>query len=672
MRRSICFCEPNTAFAGEINNWKFIYTSSTALPKGARLKFDPASKGRVIDWEIPSANLKKGNNLIYALLENGKVLQAKEIEVAGRLTPEFEFTLPVDVPAGKAITIIMGAPKDDKNSRRSQGTRAQTNSQRRRPFYLYVDPKGKGNYDEAETFNIDIRGSQLHTIRVITPSFVTKNKRFDVIARFEDEFGNLTNEAPEDTLIELSHESLRENLNWKLFIPETGFISLPNLYFNEPGVYTLQLKNLSTKEIFCSAPIRCFAEAHDALFWGQLHGESERYDSTENIESCFRHFRDEKAFNYYGASPFENQEETSNELWKAILQNAADFYEEDRFITFTGMQWVGTPKTEGVRVLVFNKEQKQILRKKDTKYATLQKMYKSFAPKELISIPSFTMGKGYEFNFEDFNPEFERVVEIYNAWGSSECTAKEGNPAPISGPAKTGVNETAEGSIQKALLKNCRFGFIAGGLDDRGIYNDFFDEDQNQYPPGMTAIIAKSHNRDSMFDALYNRSCYATTGERMIVGFSVSGVAMGKETSTAEKPGFLVNRHLVIYAAGTKKLTTVELIRNGTVVKTWKPDHYSFDVKFDDMEALEKIVIKNKDKKPPFIFYYIRVTQEDGHMAWSSPIWIDLLPVIPPKPDARKAVKALPKKLTQEELFDEEDDDDTFEEDFDDIDDDEE
>ena len=105
-------------------------------------------------------------------------------------------------------------------------------------------------------------------IRIITPSFVTKNKRFDVVVRFEDEFGNLTNETAENTLIELTYEYLRENLNWKLFIPETGFIALPNLYFNEAGVYTIQLKNLSTGEVFRSAPIKCFAEAHDYLFWG--------------------------------------------------------------------------------------------------------------------------------------------------------------------------------------------------------------------------------------------------------------------------------------------------------------------------------------------------------------------------------------------------------------------
>ncbi|MGZ3733050.1 MAG: DUF3604 domain-containing protein, partial [Parachlamydiaceae bacterium] len=33
-----------------------------------------------------------------------------------------------------------------------------------------------------------------------------------------------------------------------------------------------------------------------------------------------------------------------------------------------------------------------------------------------------------------------------------------------------------------------------------------------------------------------------------------------------------------------------------------------------------------KDKKPPFVYYYLRVTQVDGHMAWSSPIWVDYIP----------------------------------------------
>ncbi|HRD55647.1 MAG TPA: DUF3604 domain-containing protein, partial [Parachlamydiaceae bacterium] len=173
-------------------------------------------------------------------------------------------------------------------------------------------------------------------------------------------------------------------------------------------------------------------------------------------------------------SPFESQEETSNEIWKLVLQNLTEFDESDRFSTLVGFQYSGDAAKEGVRHLIYSKDNKTLLRKKDPKYSSLSKIYKSFSPKELISIPTFSMGKGFDFDFKNFEPEYERVVEIYNAWGSSELTKKEGNRRPISGSGKNTVQESAEGSIQKALLKNCRFGFAAGGLDDRGVYSAFF------------------------------------------------------------------------------------------------------------------------------------------------------------------------------------------------------
>jgi hypothetical protein len=589
-------------------------------------------------------------------MSNGKILTATEVEVPDNYVPQFEFVLPSAVDAGDSITIVLGA-KEGEASKKGMTLHAQTTSQRRRAFLLYVDPSGKGHYGDPEAFTMDIRGAELANIRILTPSFVAKNKRFDVIVRFEDEFGNLTNSAPDDTLIELSHEHLRENLNWKLFVPETGFISLPNLYFNEAGVYTIQLVNSKTKQVFRSPPIRCFPENNRHLFWGLLHGESDRFDSTENIENCLRHFRDDKAFNFYGVSPFESQEETSNDTWKLISQNISEFDEDERFTTFLGFQWQGENRTEGVRLFVFAKENKSILRKKDIKNSSLKKIYKSLSPKELVSIPCFTMAKGLEYNFDNFDPEFERVVEIYNAWGSSEMTAKEGNPRPVK--STTGYQEAPDGSIQKALQRNCRFGFVAGGLDDREIYSELYESDQEQYSPGLTAIIAPAHTRDALIEALYQRSCYATTGERIIVGLYLAGTPMGKEMSTADKPGLAINRHLSGYVAGTTKLQSVEIIRNGKVIKTFEPDDYFLEFTYDDMVALEKVALPTKDKKPPFVYYYLRVTQEDGHMAWSSPIWVDYIPLSSlPKTQNKRPVKPIPKKDLIEEDFEEEEEDD--------------
>ena len=636
MRRSICYCEPASAFAGEMNTWSFVYTSGASLPKGTLLKFDMLTDGRDIDWEVPSSSTRKAGNVVYAKLDNGKALQAEEIEDPERFTPQYQFVLPTKLEAGKAFTIVVGSPKDTESTKQKNGNGAQCYSQRRRPFLLHVDTTGKGRFEEPEVFSMDIKGGDLNHISIITPSYVARNRRFDVIVRFEDEFGNLTSNAPPETLIELSYEHLRENLNWKLFVPETGFITLPNLYFNETGIYTIRLLNTHTKEVYRSAPIKCFPDNDHHLYWGLLHGESERIDSTDNIDGCLRHFRDDRAFNFYASSPFENIEETPNETWRTITQNVIEFDEADRFSTFTGFQWEGEPKKEGNRIFIYTKDNKTLLRNKDAKYSSLKKIYKSFTPKELLSIPTFSMGKGTEFNFDEFNPEYERVVEIYNAWGSSECTKKEGNPFPIKNPSKKGVQEAAEGSIQKALLNNHRFGFVAGGLDDRGCYLDFFETDQEQYFPGMTAIIASEHSRSSIAEALYNRSCYATTGERIIVGLDLAGVPMGQETDSAEKPGLHMNRHLAGFVAGTSDLKMVELIRNNEVIQTYNPDGYSFDFTYDDLVPLKDVVIDNKDKKPPFVFYYLRVTQQDGHMAWGSPIWVDYLIG---KPAIKKPVK---------------------------------
>lgn len=656
MRRSICYCEPSLVSAGETTSVKFVYTPSIDLPKGTKLKFDLLSKGREIDWEIPTANLKKPSNVIYLVIGDKKVVAGKEIATKNEIAPQYEFVLTEKVPAATPLTIVVGSPKPVGKEASAKGTVVQKNTQRRRPFHLYVDTSGKGKYTEPEVFTLDIRGNELQTIRLLTPSFVVKNKRFDIILRFEDEFGNLTNNAPEDTLVELSYENIRDNLNWKLFVPETGFITLPNLYFNEKGIYTICLKNPKTKQVFRSFPIKCFNENAKHLYWGLLHGESERYDSTENIDNCLRHFRDEKAMNFYATSPFEDSEEASPEGWKVISQTLTEFNEEDRFISFSSVQWNGAPHKEGLKQLLFFKETKQLPRKKENKGASIDKILKGSSPKDMLSIPTFTMAKGYEYDFKNWDPQFERVVEIYNSWGSSECLKKEGNEAPIKSSSKAGVQESAEGSIQKALLNNCRFGFVAGGLDDRGIYTDFYEGGQEQYPPGLTAIIANEHSRSALADALFNRSCYATTGERILLGLELAGNGMGKELSTVEKPGFMINRHLTGFVAGTSDIVKVEIIRNGKVIQTYEPDTgYSFEFEYDDMDSLEKVCIKPKDKKPPFVFYYIRAVQEDGHMAWSSPIWIDYIPVKLQRP-VKKSNKPLPKAaLIEEEVFEEDD-----------------
>lgn len=621
MRRSITYTEPKSAYAGEIKTWKFIYTPANNLPKGSRLKFDLSSKGRDFDWEFPQTNTKSKKNLIWMVAGNKKDLAATMTAAANKELPQFEFTLTGEVKAGDPITILIGTP--DKEKIEKKGNRAQFHTIRRRPFYLYIDAKGKGEYRETETFHLDIRGNKLHSIRIIAPSVVNKNQRFDVIVRFEDKYGNLTGFAPEETLIEFSYEKLRENISWKLFVPETGFINLPNLYFNEEGIYRIKLKNLLSGDVFYSSPIKCFEEPVKQLYWGLFHAESVLYNGSENIEPCLRFHRDDQALQFFASSSFESEEETPGDTWKAISAHIAEFNEDDRFNTFLGMQWAGSPGSEGLRQIIYQKEGRPILRKKETKANKLKKIYKSHIPKDFISIPSMTMGSTTYFDFENFTPEYEHVVEIYNAWGSSECTKDEGNPRPISSKSKKGIKEKKEGSIRKALNNNARFGFVAGGLDDRGIFSDLYDTDQVQYSPGLTAISSANHSKEGLIQALNKRACYATTGAKIILGFQIAQQNMGSELNTQSKPGLSYNRYITGYIVGTDHIKEVLIIRNGKVFHTFNPKDNTFDFTYNDEDAFDSITFKAKKESPPFAYYYMRVEQADGHLAWSSPIWID-------------------------------------------------
>jgi hypothetical protein len=624
MRRPICLVEPSVAVAGEKRSWKFLYTPTIALPAGTRLKFDPLIQMRPIDWQLPECESRGGENLIWLKLPSDKTVHAKEV-AQGRGAPGFfyEFTLPSEVKLGETLAICLGCPESSVEAQHKKGNRAQSLTQRRRPFHLYIDPKGKGDYKDPEIFTIDVRGGVLHTIRIIAPSFVSKNRRFDVLVRFEDLYGNLTSQAPAGMLIELSYEQLRENLNWKLFVPETGFLLLPNLYFNEVGVYRIQLRSSVGNKVFYSSPIKCVADSDQSIFWGLLHGESERVDATENIELYLRHMRDERSLQFVATSPFEDAEETSAEDWKAITTQVAEYNEESRFTTLLGFQWQGD-ETEGLRQFIYWKDNKPLLRKKDSKNSHLKKIYKSSSLKEFLSILCMTMVKGCDPDFTQLTPEFERVIEIYNAWGCCECTAKEGNLKPITASGKDGLPIADKGSVRNALNQNARLGFVAGGFDDRGFYSSLYSTSQKQYTPGLTAIIATEQTREGLMQALYNRSCYATTGARIVLGFFIAGASMGSELNTKNKPGLAYNRHITGFVCGTGPIKEVQIIRNGELFHKFHPGASQIDFAHDDSSELSQIALSSPDERPPFAYYYLRVIQEDEHMAFSSPIWVDL------------------------------------------------
>jgi hypothetical protein len=122
-------------------------------------------------------------------------------------------------------------------------------------------------------------------------------------------------------------------------------------------------------------------------------------------------------------------------------------------------------------------------------------------------------------------------------------------------------------------------------------------------------VLARELTREAVFDALYQRRCYATTGEPIVLDFTLDGHLMGSELTSAQVSG---RPHIRVAVRACANVDRIGICKNGHLVahnpgmtskETWDWVDLDFDPAVDN-------------------YYYVRVAQVDGEMAWASPIWI--------------------------------------------------
>ena len=132
---------------------------------------------------------------------------------------------------------------------------------------------------------------------------------------------------------------------------------------------------------------------------------------------------------------------------------------------------------------------------------------------------------------------------------------------------------------------------------------------------GVAAVRAPELTRDAVFDALYARRTYGTTGARILLDFTVNGAPMGSETTADGPPRLRVDAH------GTDVIESVQVLR-------FSKAEGGFSVLFDlQPNALDFSWTGVDGGFLGDALYYVRLRQR-GHvrgravMAWSSPIWV--------------------------------------------------
>jgi hypothetical protein len=213
----------------------------------------------------------------------------------------------------------------------------------------------------------------------------------------------------------------------------------------------------------------------------------------------------------------------------------------------------------------------------------------------ICTLHSSATGQGTNWD-RPIDPELEPFVELFQGFHASY----EAPVAPRIVDEKSDIIHTSykpDGYVSRALEKGYKLGFQASS-------------DHVSTHVSYCCVLAEEFSRKGLIDAMKKRHTYAATDNIVLdVRMGNQGI-MGDEVRTA-KPG------LDVVVLGTGVIDRVDVIRNNEVVHTVRPPKDGDEAKFrwDDPAPV---------KGDRASWYYVRVVQKDGQMAWSSPLWVEV------------------------------------------------
>ncbi|HVX60575.1 MAG TPA: hypothetical protein VHC19_08235, partial [Pirellulales bacterium] len=206
---------------------------------------------------------------------------------------------------------------------------------------------------------------------------------------------------------------------------------------------------------------------------------------------------------------------------------------------------------------------------------------------------SHTSATSMGTDWRDNDPEVEPVVEIYQ--GHRHNYEHLGAPRSPTAQTQIGGFEPA-GFIWNALEKGYRLGFESSS-----------DHVSTHMSYGI--VFAEETSRPAIIAAFKQRHSYAATDNILLV-VRCGDHLMGDEFETSQKPT------LSIEAYGTAPIARVQIVRDNKYLDMSEPKTREVRRTFTDADA----------QPGKTSYYYVRIEQEDGNLAWASPMWITYKP----------------------------------------------
>ena len=431
---------------------------------------------------------------------------------------------------GDTVTVTYGD-----TSGGSRGLLLPSFSSDRMPMPLYIDFDGGGEPISLPIQPIVVVGGETAGVHGFAPSVVAIGEPFDVYMRAQDRFYNRATDTPPTWEVEVNGKPYPRELSSRDAI---GVIK--DVRLDAPGVYRFSFRSKDGAIVGGANPILVEERPARRIYWGDTHGHSGFAEGIGTPDRFMIWARDDARLDYVTHS--EHDIWMDDFEWN-VLKDNVQRYSSDGFVAFLGYEWT-IQNIQGGHHNVLFRTTKGRQRISGHEYSTLSALYQGLRrhndPSDVVVIPHAHQAGDYRQN----DPSLQPLVEIMAQHGTFEWFGrmylKHGHQVGFTAASDNHLSQPGYSAPQ------------GGSLSQRG---------------GLGALRAQNGSRDELFDAMKNLAVYATTGDRMILDFTVNGAEMGQRTP------FEKTRKIAGRVVGTAPIHTIEIVKNDKTL--WQRDYLS-------------------------------------------------------------------------------------------------
>lgn len=508
-----------------------------------------------------------------------------------------EVTLPEQgLAAGETLRVTFGD-----RSGGSRGIRIQPFDESPFVFKMYVDIAGDGTYlPLAKNPSVEIVAADPCRLGVVMPTNATVGEPMWCIVRAEDRYGNPATRYR--GTVKLSTRDAGASLPeaHTFTAADGGVRRFENVRFGTAGSFVLTADDGEFKRE--GNPVLVAAKpASPLLLWGDLHGHTLFSDGRGTVEQFYDFAERVAGLDFCAVT--DHDFEITDAMWAHSKKVTNAVYKPGRFVTFPAYEWSGMTDVGGDHNVFFLQDDPPLYRCRSYyNYLNLQMYHgpeaqvnhvedllatlaNEFKERTVFCIPHYGGRKG---NPEWHNPRVQRMIEVF-----SEHRRSEDWMTPfLTNRYRLGIIASADGHF---------------GNPGYGYLKPSYDWDKQEIGMASVAVYAGERTRESIFEALYDRHVYATSGDRIVLEVRSGEHMMGDEFRSDTPPSFDVR------VVGTAEIVKIEVKKNSEVVHTFEPKSGTAEVNWTD----------DGFKAGDSAYYYFRVVQSNNEEAISSPLWVN-------------------------------------------------